>query len=250
MCLTPGCTQAVKPDWVRRYCDRCRQNMRRNGDPETKAVSKRELMAYRDQAREILKLDPEKRLMAYMRELWGRYLGLASGIMEEARSGKVVHRPTYLARLEIQRLSEHVSFEDIAETILAINLLEHDRPRRFVTDRGFRFQIVKRLRWLMRDLNVCKSWNPKTGKTSTNLMPISSRVMTVMGNELVDLFSDAVALFLGIKEREQSARASARELAWAVSKQIAADLCRQAIFEEFNRVRDRHVASIHDVQHR
>jgi len=84
------------------------------------------------------------------------------------------------AAYEVIKLAEAVKPREVFETALAMFMMQELEPRRFRSDAGFRFQLVRRVRALG-DVNVGEYFDHETGKMKRVYRELSPRAAAVIG---------------------------------------------------------------------
>jgi hypothetical protein len=160
-CRIPGCTRKI----VNRhsiYCNAHDLNHRKNGHPQQEAVTKWDIRSYRSMVddrfrRAHVQWEPIERR-------WLSVVSLANEIEAGWRRGKA--SPTHLrtAAFEILLLHREVDPKEIIKTVCALYLMQAHRPHFFKSDRGFGFQVVRRLRGLTDTDN--RTYHDRSGKVA------------------------------------------------------------------------------------
>lgn len=114
------------------------------------------------------------------------------------------------AAFEVTRLSRSVSPREVLVTVAAMMLMRETEGRRFVTDRSFKVQVVRRVRGLT-DANATDYRDFVTGKSRRTYSELSPRASSVMGDWLLDALAVG-GQFIARKElQDRQAKAKARQ---------------------------------------
>ena len=76
------------------------------------------------------------------------------------------------------------------ETVLAVYVMQELDPRRFRSDPGFRFQLVRRVRALA-DVNAGQRWDHKADKVRRVYRELTPRAVATIGQWLADALGGA-----------------------------------------------------------
>jgi uncharacterized protein (DUF924 family) len=91
---------------------------------------------------------------------------------------------------ELVKLSGQVKAQEVIHTALAVFILQDQHPRKFYSDAGFRFQLVRRVRALT-DLNVGAWWDHKANKVKRVYRDLPIQCTSIMGQWLAEAFGGA-----------------------------------------------------------
>ena len=147
-----------------RYYPRHATAKRNHGDVHQNGVTKAELKPYVEIVRARKTKNPGKPAWLSMEARWIALVGIADGIIAEARKGKPMKRYKRLAAYELRRLGDHVGPEKVIETVLALYLMQDRDPQRFRSDTAFWTQLVRRVRGLTK-VNAGVWPDSETGKS-------------------------------------------------------------------------------------
>jgi hypothetical protein len=123
------------------------------------------------------------------------------------RSGTATNECTRKACEELVKLDGGVEFQDILEVGLALFLMWELDPKRFTSDRAFRFQLVRRIRCLG-DVNVGVYWNANTNSQRRVYRNFRPRPTMILSDMLVKFFARAAGHVIYITRKEAEERAA------------------------------------------
>jgi hypothetical protein len=122
-------------------------------------------------------------------------------ILVHAHQGKAGYRHERIAAHEVVKLADHVDATEVVKLAISAFLLEDHQPRRFRSDRAFRFQLVRRLRGLT-DVNAGSWFNHRTGKTHRAYRDLTPRAVLTIAGWVIEALG-GVALYLAKLERQE-----------------------------------------------
>jgi hypothetical protein len=158
--------------------------------------------------------NPGKAAWLSMEARWNALVGIADGIIAEARKGKPMKRYKRLAAYELRRLGDHVSPEKVIETVLAIYLMQDRDPRRFRSDKAFWTQLVRRVRGLTK-ANAGVWPNGETGKPKIAYSVLDPGTTGTLAAWIVEALGVAGVWLVNLerqeKEQEEQERLSFHE---------------------------------------
>jgi len=115
------------------------------------------------------------------------------------------------ANYEILKVIKGSNAIQIGITIAAVFLLQKDDPRRFVSDRGMIFQLVRKFRFLS-DLNIGSYYNHETGKVTKVYKDLPVKVIEYMGKKIIEYYKSWVAMVIVKWESEKQSLEKANRL--------------------------------------
>jgi hypothetical protein len=123
----------------------------------------------------------------------------------QMHGGSAFNRYEARAHQAILNLANNVATKDIIEMVLGFYLFREEQGRRFQSDEGFVFQLVRRV-MQMTDVHVGTGWNHKTGKTFRYYGETPPRVTRIIASYLVEVFG-TVGLYVANLETAEVKRA-------------------------------------------
>eukprot|EP00752_Nemacystus_decipiens_P000237 g237.t1 len=176
-------------------------------------VTKAELSPWRALVRRRRARNPENPFWSSVEARWGKVVENARQELARYDGGVAMNRNHRQACEEIVRVADDVEPHIVAETALAMIMMQQDRPSRFRSDDAFWHQLSRRVRGLT-DLNVGEWYDHKTAKVKRVYRDIPAKTSALLGKTLAEIFG-LPGVLLAKKEREQAeqARREREELA-------------------------------------
>lgn len=199
MCIVNGCT--AQPNGRSPYCATHRKRWRRHGDAQQQTIRAVDLKVYRHTVSGILDRDKNGKIMAVMTSNWEKIIAYARDEVEQYRKGKPFQRHVRKSCEELVKLADSVTVRDLLEVGLAMFLMREWDGRKFASDRGFIFQLARRVRALT-DLNVGTHYNHATGKVHRTYRDLPPKVTTLLAQALVGYFSRAAGHVISIAKKD------------------------------------------------
>lgn len=208
-CKVPGCSKPTRsPQGT--MCEAHRQRWRRHGDPKQEAIRKQDIAPLMKQVRDTIERDSSGQIEAGLKKLKSLLEAEASSTIAESRSGAMSSYRLKTAH-EIQRVLQNTDALTCASGIAAIYLLQERNSRRFASDRGFTFQLVRRFRALT-DLNAGTYYNNKTGKVHRVYKDLPAQVTEFLGRTLIERYKTFVAFIIKRDRKKAEETKSATDL--------------------------------------
>ncbi|WP_363350173.1 hypothetical protein [Methylocystis echinoides] len=132
---------------------------------------------------------------------WNAVVQLAEGILNRFASGRPGIGWERKAAVEVVKLSRNVAAREVVENVLAMYLMLDMEPRRFVTDRAFRTQLVRRVRGLTR-INAREWVDQDSGRLKRVYTELPPRVTRSIGEWLASALG-GIGVYLANLEREE-----------------------------------------------
>jgi hypothetical protein len=147
LCRAPGCDSPTTSRYSV-YCSRHQSRLRRQGDVAQEAISKAEVKTYLKRVRQRIAKNPYSPAWGQLEARWLAVVEHANGVVAAFRAGKAGGRYVRKAAEEVLKVAAVATPRDVIETVLAMSMMEELDRRRFRSDPGFRFQLVRRVRAL------------------------------------------------------------------------------------------------------
>jgi len=144
MCRAPGCDG--RTSGYSHYCRRHKAHRRRHGEALQLAIRSTYLAPYLATVRDIRKRNSDSPIWSTMETRWQAIVTAAEATVARVAEGKPFHRPTYEAALAIQNVSKEAQASAVVDEVAAMYLLRDQRPAAFISDRGFLFEMARRVR--------------------------------------------------------------------------------------------------------
>lgn len=204
-CRVSGCTANAHGHG--KFCNGHTSSYRRHGAPNQKGISTVELRPYLKMVDQRIAKNHESPLWAALDGRWQDLTVAAREIVE--RSQAMVRWQREAARAVV-KLAEDAEPRDIVRTVLAMYVMEGSERRRFVDDRAFQFQLVRRVR-LLSEVNVGKHHNHATGKTKRVYRDLAPRIVVCLAKWLVEFFGSAGVWMAKLEKDQNEAQQRERE---------------------------------------
>jgi len=127
------------------------------------SISSAELRPYLETVRKRIAKNSTNPIWEKLEDRWLLLVQTAQEHVERIEAGTPYVRYHREAWSDLARLGKEVQPREVIETILAVYLMEGWNPRRFVDDRAFGFQLVRRVRSLS-TVAVAEYHDFKSGK--------------------------------------------------------------------------------------
>jgi hypothetical protein len=154
------------------------------------AISKAELKTYLKRVRQRIEKNPDSAAWTQLEARWLAVVEHAKGIVAAFHSGKAGVRYVRKAAEEVLKIAEAAPPRDVVETVLAVFIMQELDPRRFRSDPGFRFQLVRRVRALT-DVYAGQRYDHKSGKVRRVYRELTPRAVATIGQWLADMIGGA-----------------------------------------------------------
>jgi hypothetical protein len=154
------------------------------------AITKTDLNGYLKRVRRRIEKNPDSAAWGQLESRWTAVVEHAKGVVASFQSGKAGARYARKAAEEVLKVAEAATPRDVIETVLAIFVMQELDPRRFRSDPGFRFQLVRRVRALA-DVNAGQRWDQKADKVRRVYRELTPRAVATIGQWLADALGGA-----------------------------------------------------------
>jgi hypothetical protein len=187
-CAAPGCTFASRD--FSPLCPKHRKAHTRHGHYAQEGLQMAELRPYLRQVEAKHKASPDSPAWAILTDRWER---LVQGSMEDLQA-REDGRPFSLhhsqAAEELRNLAGAVGPLQVTRMALAVYLMREAAPHRFTSDRGFDFQLWRRVRGLA-PTNKGTSWCHSQQRMRHVYRGTPVRVVEVLTAQLKEVFGEA-----------------------------------------------------------
>jgi hypothetical protein len=157
---------------------------------DQKAISKAELNTYLKRVRQRIAKNPDSPAWGRLDARWLAVVERANGMVAGLRAGKAGKRYVRKAAEQVLKVAEAATPRDVIETVLAMCLMEEFDRRRFRSDAGFRFQLVRRVRALA-DVSAGRRYDHRSGKVRRVYRELTPRAVATIGQWLADMIGGA-----------------------------------------------------------
>lgn len=198
-CRVQGCSG--KTSRYGAYCTTHKARNRRHGDVCQETITAASLNPYRSAIQGRLRKNPNNSIWSLLQANWSDTIAPCEGFISDAEDGGGVRMYVMTACREVAKLARYVEPKLIIETALAMFLMQDQEPRKFKSDKAFRFQLSRRLRALT-DVNVGTFINPTTGKPTRVYRELKPRAAEYLGQMACDTFGGAGVLLAELERKE------------------------------------------------
>lgn len=184
------------------------------------SVKAHELKPYMALVQKRMKENPSSPAWDILRDMWGAVVSQAVEVVRAYEAGQAGNRNTRQAAQQLQALALSVPTDAVVQAVLAMYLMADARPHRFAGDRGFDFQMVRRVRGLT-ETSAGTYWDATTGKQKRVYRDLAPKVVEVYAHWLKGALGAAGLQFAGL-ERNRAAAISdkKRQLAEALEELV------------------------------
>lgn len=181
MCEVSGCGKPAAT--YGRLCSTHRQRQRRHGDARQETIPLKALDGPLSVIAHWRRKKPNNAVWRTAVERWTGFVDICREEIAEMDLRGVYQRDDRRAAQEVLKIAGTVSAEEVWKRVAAVVMLREARPRMFVSDRAFDFQLVRLFRQLG-DMAFGQSWNHKTGKTKRHYRDLPPSVTERLGEDL------------------------------------------------------------------
>ena len=160
-CRVQGCQQRCSR-WGT-YCNTHKSRNRRHGDPNQQTITTSDLKPHLSATRARIDRNQGQPLWPLLEDRWATLLDHCRSYLAMCERGVPFHRHQRTACYQVLKLADTVEPRIVVEVLLALFLMLDQEPRRFTSDRAFRFQLVRRVRGLS-DVKVGEYYDHRSGK--------------------------------------------------------------------------------------
>jgi hypothetical protein len=218
LCRAPGCDSPTTSRFSV-YCSRHQSRLRRQGDVAQEAISKAELKSYLKRVRQRIAKNPDNPAWGQLEARWLSVVEHAKGIVAAFHSGKAAARYMRKAAEEVLKVAEAATPRDVIETVLAMSMMEELDRRRFRSDPGFRFQLVRRVRALA-DVSAGQRYDHRSGKVRRVYRELTPRAVATIGQWLAEALGGAGIHLARIEVRDIEQAKQAQQALWGALKEL------------------------------
>jgi hypothetical protein len=218
LCRAPGCGSPTTSRYSI-YCSRHQSRLRRQGDVAQQAISKAELNTYLKRVRQRIAKNPDSPAWGQLETRWLSVVEHANGMVAASRAGKAGVRYVRKAAEEVLKVAAVATPRDVIETVLAMSMMEELDRRRFRSDPGFRFQLVRRVRALA-DVSAGRMYDHRSGKVRRVYRELTPRAVATIGQWLADMIGGAVIHLARLEVRDIEEAKQQRQALWGALEEL------------------------------
>jgi hypothetical protein len=135
------------------------------------------------------------------------------------RAGKAGARYVRKAADEIIKVAEAATPRDVIETVLAMCMMEELDRRRFRSDAGFRFQLVRLVRALA-DVSAGRKYDHRSGKVRRVYRELTPRAVATIGQWLADMIGEAGIHLAQLEVRDIEEAKQKQQALWSALEEL------------------------------
>ena len=189
LCRASGCERSTTSRFSV-YCPRHQSRLRRQGDVAQEAISKADLKGYLKLVRQRIEKNRDSPAWGQLEARWLALVEHAKGIVAAFHAGKPGVRYVRKAAQEMLKVAEAAAPRTVVETVLAVYVMQELDPRRFRSDPGFRFPLVRRVRALA-DVSAGQRWDHKSDRVRRVYRELTPKAVATIGQWLAEALGGA-----------------------------------------------------------
>lgn len=203
-CSVPGCSAGPASRYTP-LCANHKARLRRHGAVTQRGITARDLAPSLKRVRARIAKNPDSPVWGQLEERWRAVAGHARDIIARFASGRAGAVYERRAAIEVVKIAEATEPREVVEVVLAMFVMLELEPRRFADDRGFRFQLVRRVRALA-DGSAGQFYDHTSGKVRRVYRELTPRAVMVIGQWLAVAMGGAGVHVAGLERRDLEAR--------------------------------------------
>jgi hypothetical protein len=218
LCRAPGCDSPTTSRYSV-HCSRHQSRLRRQGDVAQEAISKADLKGYLKRVRQRIEKNPDSPAWGQLESRWLAVVEHAKGVGAAFRAGKAGARYVRKAADEVIKVAETATPRDVIETVLAMSMMEELDRRRFRSDSGFRFQLVRLVRALA-DVSAGRRYDHQSGKVRRVYRELTPRAVATIGQWLADMIGGAGIHLAQLEVRDIEEAKQKQQALWSALEEL------------------------------
>ena len=211
-CQSPGCSRPVS-GWAH-HCNSHKSRTRRHGDPQQEGITKAQLKPYLEAVRRRIAKNADNPAWKTIEGNWLALVEHARAELSSYNEGVGHIRQHRLAYEEIVKLAKDVTPAEVVHTVLALYLMAEQEPRRFRSDEGFRFQLVRRVRALT-ETNRGTWYDHKVRRVKRVYRDTAPKTTEYLGQCLAEVLGPAGLYIASLEQAGLEAKKQQAEKLWA-----------------------------------
>lgn len=184
-CVATGCDDMSSG--YSTHCERHKRALRRHGHVHQEGITVAELKPFRARVAARRKKNPTNTVWEILETRWLAITANAEKILKGYAAGRSGSKYSVLAANHLKRLAAMVPHEIVSETALAMFVMREAQPHRFRSDRGFDFQLARRVRALT-EANAGMYFDHTTGKMKRVYRDVLPGTLECLATPLKDAF--------------------------------------------------------------
>ena len=200
-CRAPNCKTKTRSG-LGQWCEYHRQRRRRHGEATQQGIRKQELAPFVKVAQRIVARDSSGRVETALREIHTILTDHVRSVAVDADRGAWVPKWTARAAREMLKVLVETPPLQCACTVAGVFLLREHQPYLFVSERAFRFELVRHFHKL-----VATAWgsyyDEKAGRVKKTYRDLPPRTVPEIGATLIEGYARFVGHVLRVDQRER-----------------------------------------------
>jgi hypothetical protein len=175
-------------------------------------ITRKELQPYIAFIERLIKKETTGRLEEALKKIRGSLFNDARDVeIDYSQRGKALPMNWLKANREIMAVFRSTDWKKPAVLLASLFLLQHDKPHRIASDRGFIFEAARLFRSLS-PMNAGSYWSHKTGRVHKVYRDMPPRAVNVLGTLLVDAYAPWMGTVKQQWDKQQKQQEEIREL--------------------------------------
>lgn len=184
------------------FCNSHTARRRRHGAPDQRTITKTLLDPFTNRVRARVKANEGNPAWEHCEASWRALVSHAEGIVAHSRTGAAGIGFERSAAEELCKLARAIDPQDIMFTVFAMFLMAEERPGSFVSDEGFSFQLVRRVRGLT-DANAGEWFDHNSGRVKRAYRDVPPKVTRLLASWLSQAFGGIAIYFARLDQRDR-----------------------------------------------
>ena len=207
-CIATGC-KALTAGYST-FCRKHKTAKARHGDPLQASVSATRLAPYLRRIQARYSANSGSAAWSMLAKRWAVIVEDALSTLEAYQQGAASVRHHVQAAEQVRTIATAVDPLKVVHVALAVYLIADVEPRAFRSDRGFDWQLVRRVRSLA-PVNIGTTWNSKTGLMTRAYRDVPPRVTAVLAGQLKEAFGSAGLQLAGLERHRIDPKEAERQ---------------------------------------
>lgn len=203
-CRAAGCSKPAASRYAV-YCAHHKARLRRHGAADQSAITAAEFKPHLARVNARIAKNRDNPAWATLDRRWLEVVDHAKSIVAAFEAGRPGYRHELRAAHTVVRLAFDTAPREVVVVGLAMFVSLALEPRRFSTDAGFRFQLVRRVRALG-DAHSGLAYDHASGKSRRIYRELPPKSVAIIGQWLAEALG-AAGIKLGRMERDEIERA-------------------------------------------
>ena len=199
-CRAPNC--AAKAARFGHFCNTHNSRKRRHGAPDQRTITKALLAPFTNRVRTRVEANEGNLVWEHCAANWRALVSHAEAIVARSRTGAAGISFERRAAEELCKLARVIDQQEIMFTVFAMFLMAEERPGSFVSDDGFSFQLVRRVRGLT-DVNAGEWFDHNSGRVKRAYRDAPPKVTRLLASWFSHAFGSVGIYFARLDQRDR-----------------------------------------------